>query len=96
MKKITKMKITTTLLLLVMSPLTGQAAGPGGKGPHGPPPQAAITACEGKQVGDSVTFTGRRGESLSATCRSIEGQIAAVPEGMGKKKGRGGQGGPQE
>ncbi len=96
MKKITQMKITTALILLVMIPLTSQAAGSGRKGQHGPPPQAAITACEGKQVGDSVTFTGRRGESLSATCRSIEGQMAAVPEGMGRKNGKGGQASPQE
>lgn len=47
---------------------------------HGPPPEA-IKACEGKQVGDSVSFAGRGGEALKATCQSIDDQLAAVPEG---------------
>lgn len=47
---------------------------------QGPPPEA-IKACEGKQVGDSVSFAGRGGEALKATCQSIDDQLAAVPEG---------------
>lgn len=50
--------------------------------PSGPPP-VAIKACEGKEVGDAVTFAGRRGEELKATCKEIEGQLAAVPDDMG-------------
>lgn len=55
----------------------GGQGGPGGKG--GPPPEA-ISACKGKQAGDSVTFTGRRGETLEATCKEMDGQLAAVPK----------------
>jgi hypothetical protein len=46
----------------------------------GPPPEA-ISACEGKQAGDSVEFTGRRGETLKATCKEMNGLLAAVPAG---------------
>ena len=67
------------LLPLVATPACssnqGQQGGPGG----GPPPEA-IKACEGKKVGDSVTFKGRQGESLKATCKEIEGKLAALPE----------------
>ncbi|WP_163339463.1 hypothetical protein [Desulfopila sp. IMCC35008] len=48
-------------------------------GQQGPPPEA-IAACEGKAEGDSVTFKGRRGESMKATCEVINDQLAAVPE----------------
>lgn len=47
---------------------------------QGPPPEA-IKACNGKQVGDSVSFSGRGGNSVTATCQTIEGQLVAVPEG---------------
>lgn len=57
------------------------ASNDGNRRPNGPPP-AAIKACEGKEVGDVVTFAGRRGEELEATCKEIEGQLAAVPDNM--------------
>ena len=56
-----------------------------GGGQQGPPPEA-IKACEGKQDGDSVSFKGREGESLSATCQSINGQLVAVPEGHSRRQ----------
>ena len=51
------------------------------RGAQGPPAEA-IKACEGKELGDTVEFTGRRGESLKATCQNIDDQLVAVPEGM--------------
>jgi hypothetical protein len=75
-------KGSVLLMLLAMMSVTACAnsdKGPRGK-EQGPPPEA-IKACEGKQEGDSVTFAGRGGESLSATCQSIDDQLAAVPEG---------------
>lgn len=60
--------------------------GPGG-GRKGPPPEA-ITACKGKQAGDSVEFTGRRGETVEATCKEIDGQLAAVPNKAPNGDGR--------
>ena len=79
MKKNNVLTVTTILATLLLMPIAGCAKGNGRD--QGPPPEA-IEACEGKEVGDSVTFTGRRGESLEATCQEIDGQLVADPEGM--------------
>ena len=82
MKKREILKVTAVLTILLMMPITACARNNGRDGRrHGPPPEA-ITACENKKAGDSVHFTGRRGESLEATCQEIDGQLVAVPEGM--------------
>lgn len=74
--------ITILLLTLaILSPVTVYAFGAGKGRPQGPPPEA-IEACEGKSVGDSVEFKGRRGEILEATCQEKNGQLAAVPDNM--------------
>lgn len=52
---------------------------------HGPPPEA-IAACEDRQAGDSVEFRGRNGEAVQATCREINGRLAAVPAGMSPER----------
>ena len=76
-----KQVLNSTVLLLSLAlllPASSYAFG-GGKGrPQGPPPEA-IAACEGKSSGDSVEFTGRRGDTIEATCQEDEGQLAAVP-----------------
>lgn len=46
--------------------------------PAGPPPEA-FEACEGMSAGDSVTFAGREGEEIAATCKEENGQLVAVP-----------------
>lgn len=82
MKK-NKMKTELAILLIaVMIPIAACANSKGERGGNrqGPPPEA-IAACENMNEGDSVTFKGRRGESLKATCKSMNGQLAAVPEG---------------
>ncbi|SDZ82980.1 hypothetical protein SAMN05660420_00515 [Desulfuromusa kysingii] len=82
MKKQLLTKTVLILTLVILLPIVGCASG--GKGrPQGPPPEA-IAACEGKSVGDSVTFTGREGESIKSTCQEVDGQIVAVPEDMPK------------
>lgn len=58
--------------------------GGGRDGRQGPPPEA-FTACEDKTEGASVTFAGRDGESLTATCRLIDEKLVAVPEGHKQK-----------
>lgn len=70
------------MAMLLITLLTGCAGndGPNDNRRKGPPPEA-ISACKDKQVGDSVEFTGRRGETLTATCKELKGQLAAVPEG---------------
>lgn len=52
---------------------------------RGPPPEA-IEACSGMQSGDSVSFTTPRGDTLTATCETIQGQLVAVPEGHRGKR----------
>ncbi len=51
---------------------------------HPQPPAAAFTACEGKSAGDQVSLTGPDGNSRSATCREVDGKLAAMPKNMGK------------
>nr|WP_067290328.1 hypothetical protein [Marinobacterium profundum] len=49
---------------------------------NGPPPEA-FEACKGKQVGDVVGITGRRGEPLEANCQEEPaGKLVAVPTSM--------------
>ncbi|MFW2367353.1 MAG: hypothetical protein ACN4GW_13115 [Desulforhopalus sp.] len=80
-----KNKLKKTALLLVIFALApivtiAYSKSEDSRRPQGPPPEA-IKACEGKNPGETTTFKGRRGESLTATCKEIEGQLAAVPEG---------------
>ncbi len=84
-------KTVCVLMLASVVPMTSWAYGGGRDGdrPKGPPAEA-IEACEGKKAGDSVEFTGRRGETLSATCEERRGQLAAVPEGLEERKRQGG------
>ncbi len=72
--------VMALLSLVPMTALAGNNNGQDGRR-QGPPPEA-IEACEGKQAGDSVEFTGRRGETLKATCEERDGQLVAVPENM--------------
>lgn len=77
-----KQVLKTTILFLTLAillPSIGCASG-GGKGRRQGPPPEAIEACEGKSVGDSVSFNGPRGDTIEATCQEKEGQLAAVPD----------------
>ena len=88
MKKTGFLKVVLIVSLSTLMPMIVTASNNKGQGrPQGPPPEA-IAACEGKSAGDSVTFTGRRGETLEATCQEKDGQMAAVPENMPKDDGR--------
>ncbi len=82
-QELVRVALAVTLLSLVA--ISGWASGQGGPGggKKGPPPEA-IEACEGKSVGDSVEFTGRRGETVEATCQEKDGQLAAVPKNAPK------------
>ena len=79
MKKQVLSTAVVLLALTILLPSASFARGQG-RGPKGPPPEA-IEACEGKSAGDSVEFTGRKGETLEATCQEKDGQLAAVPVG---------------
>lgn len=73
--------LSTMVFLLALTILLPTIASAGQGRPQGPPPEA-IEACEGKSVGDSVEFSGRRGESIEATCQEKDGLLAAVPDNM--------------
>lgn len=45
------------------------------------PPPEAIAACNGKAVGAQVSFTGRRGDTVTGTCQQIGEVLAARPAG---------------
>ncbi len=74
--------ITLTFLLIAALPMTSCAEKNNRN--QGPPPEA-IEACQDKSEGDVVSFSGRRGESVSATCQTIGDILVAVPEGHNKK-----------
>ena len=44
------------------------------------PPQA-YAACKDKNEGDSVKITTPWGETMHATCKQVDGKLAAMPEG---------------
>ncbi|PKN16170.1 MAG: hypothetical protein CVU66_01995 [Deltaproteobacteria bacterium HGW-Deltaproteobacteria-23] len=71
--------------LIVMFLLGGHSAW--GAGPESgrtlrKPPQAAFDACKGKSAGDSVSITTPRGDTITAVCRQLDGQLVAMPDKM--------------
>lgn len=65
------------------SPLLLAEGGEGEQRQRRGPPKAALQACEGKSVGDKVTFQGRRGHKVNAVCKMI-----AVPDRATRQKMR--------
>jgi len=64
-----------------MAATTAEPPAPPASGaPPGPPPEA-IAACKGKTEGTTVSFTGRSGETLTGTCQTTNGVLAARPAG---------------
>ncbi|MEN8806549.1 MAG: hypothetical protein ABF291_03655 [Desulfobacterales bacterium] len=80
LKAINTMMILATLSAVPACASSNKGGGGGRGGMQGPPPEA-IEACEGKAEGDSVTFEGRRGDSVPAKCSMVNDQLVAVPEG---------------
>lgn len=54
----------------------------GAQGGHPGPPPEAYTACEGKQVGDSVQITTPRGDTITGTCEQMDGRLVLHPDNM--------------
>jgi hypothetical protein len=59
--------------------LVAMPEGGPGRGPQGPPAEA-IAACEGKSQGETVQFQTPRGDTITGTCRDIQGHLVAVPQ----------------
>ncbi len=77
----TGMKETVAALgLLAVVATAGLAFGqpPGGGPPQGPPPEA-IQSCQGRTAGATVQFQIPRGDTITGTCREMQGQLVAVP-----------------
>jgi hypothetical protein len=83
--------LITTLGLSLFLSACASAEGPpgdrGGRGRHGPPPEA-IEACASASEGSSCSFTGRRGETLEGACEIVrDDQLACVPENAPERRG---------
>lgn len=66
--------------VLAQSGPPSEGSAQGGR-PPGPPPEA-VAACKGKTEGAQVSFTLRDGKSVTGTCRTMDGQLAAMPDRM--------------
>jgi hypothetical protein len=64
-----------------------------GFGERRKPPQEAFEACKDKSEGASVVITTPQGTTIKATCKSLDGQLVAVPEGPPPSAGNGGRDG---
>jgi len=73
-----KLSIVLTVIFL-LGGISAWGAGPerGRK-----PPQEAFDACKGKSAGDAVSITTPRGDTLTAVCRQLNGQLVAMPDKM--------------
>lgn len=78
-----KEKVSIGLIVLfLLGGLSAWGAGPeSGRTPR-KPPQEAFDACKGKSAGDTVSITTPRGDTLTAVCRQLDGQLVAMPDKM--------------
>ena len=82
------MNTKTTGIVMCMLVLIGAASAIAGtfdetqgrRGAMEPPPQA-YEACKDKDKGDSVKITTPWGKTMNATCKQVDGKLAAMPEG---------------
>jgi len=78
--------IAALLATMAVLPATSQAqSGPPANGERPAPPPEAIAACTGKSAVDTVSFTGRRGDTITGTCEQIGDVLAARPAGRPPK-----------
>lgn len=68
------------LVLAMLTTVCADDSAPPRHGKRTPPPEA-YAACEGKAAGDSVTMTTPRGDTVTATCRELDGKLVATPAG---------------
>ncbi len=83
MNKYIIINIATGLLLLIGSTSATVWAmdEPSGHGRRMGPPPEAIEACKDKAEGTAVEITTPRGDKIKATCKQVNDQLVAVPEG---------------
>lgn len=76
-----KMISSAALLTLLVQFYASMPAQAGENEQKRTPPKEAIEACVDKVEGEEVTFKGRRGEDLNATCVYMHGELVALPKG---------------
>lgn len=79
-RTIAAMATLFALTEIVTSPAQASFAAQGRPDSKGPPPEA-IAACKEKSEGAAVEITTPRGDTIKSTCKQINGQLIAVPEG---------------
>jgi hypothetical protein len=72
--------IVPACALLLLCTAAAAQGRPGHHGGQSPSPEA-IAACTGQAVGASVSFTGRRGQTITGTCQQVGDVLAAQPNG---------------
>jgi hypothetical protein len=92
MTSLGKRRAVLFCLLAMLAPVSVWAS-TGLKEPDGrrEPPQEAFEACREKSEGDVVEVTTPRGETIKATCRQINGKLAAMPNRGAQPQGSGGK-----
>lgn len=73
---------TLLVTVLLLAPVTGRAGDEGQeRGGRRTPPPEAFAACKGQSAGTTVEITTPRGDTIKATCKQLDGQLVAVPDG---------------
>jgi hypothetical protein len=62
-------------------PIGGSAGGPATIGRGSDEPLEGSAACESKSAGDSCSFIGPDGQTVSGTCTTIPNQLLCIPAG---------------
>ncbi len=81
---------TKTILVVTLCSLflLGCSSGNSKKDRRDGPPPEAYKACEEKQAGDKVSFSGFRGETLEASCKLVDGKLVAEPTTKPSRRAR--------
>ena len=96
-RTIAAMAALFALTAIVTAPAGASFRTQGSPGSKGPPPEA-YEACKDKSEGTTVEITTPRGDIIKATCKQINGQLVAVPDGgfPGPRNGEPPNGGKNE
>ncbi|MDP6674435.1 MAG: hypothetical protein QGH93_06245, partial [Gammaproteobacteria bacterium] len=77
------------MLLIVLISLAGYAEAHERRGGRRGPPPKSIEACASLIAGDSCTFTGRRDNEITGTCRTPQGtELGCIPANRGGRNGK--------
>jgi hypothetical protein len=79
--------LSTAVLLGATAVASAQDAASAPQRGYREPPPEALAACKGKAVGDEVSFQGRDGQVITATCVQMNnGALVARPAGRHRRR----------